>query len=118
MHQWKSNMNIFQPSKSNTTKEKDINSVIDEVSRVKKVSHNVRPTILDSLPMKSTHSLRRKTEIDKKSSIFWKLSDALSERNSLTHDSSPLKELLSTCSEHMKALSMIHKIRRRDYKDI
>jgi len=109
MHHWKSNMNIFNSQKSNTTKEKDLNSVIDEVYGVKKVSYNLRSKILDSLPIKTTHSLRRKTEIDRKCSIFWKLSDALTESgNSLTHDSSPLKELLSSCSEHMKALSKIH----------
>ena len=53
-------MNIFNSQKSNTTKEKDLNSVIDEVYGVKKVSYNLRSKILDSLPIKVFLSFRSK----------------------------------------------------------
>ena len=53
-------MNIFNSQKSNTTKEKDLNSVIDEVHGVKKVSYNLRSKILDSLPIKVFLSFRSK----------------------------------------------------------
>ena len=54
-------MNIFNSQKSNErTKEKDLNSDIDEVYGVKKVSYNLRSKILDSLPIKVFLSFRSK----------------------------------------------------------